>query len=256
MSAPGLSVLVVARDEAAQLSDCLERLGFADDLVVVLDRTTDASAEIAARFAARVVEGAWPIEGARRNAGIAACTGDWVLEVDADERVSEALATEVRATIAGAEPGHFLVPFDNYVGGRLVRHGWGASWGVRAAPRLFSRGAKRWGPQRVHPALELGPLRGRLRSPMAHTMDGGVSAMLARLDRYSTARACDLRDSGDIGTLRRNVRRLFTRFLKCYVGRKGYREGAFGFLIALMAGLYPLISHLKARLEPEMGEDA
>ena len=80
--------------------------------------------------------------------------------------------------------------------------------------------------------------------------------MLARLDRYSTARARDLRDSGDIGTLGRNVRRLFTRFLKCYVGRKGYREGAFGFLIALMAGLYPLISHLKARLEPEMGEDA
>ena len=255
MSAPSLSALVVARDEAARLGECLESLRFADELVVVLDRTTDASAEIAERFAARVIEGAWPIEGARRNAGIEACTGEWIIEVDADERVSEALGTEVRATIAGAEPGHFLVPFDNYVGGRLVRHGWGASWGVRAAPRLFSRGAKRWGPQRVHPALELGALRGRLRSPMAHTMDGGVSAMLARLDRYSTARARDLRDSGDIGTLGRNVRRLFTRFFKCYVGRQGYREGAFGFLIALMAGLYPLISHLKARLETDAGDD-
>ena len=240
MSAPSLSALVVARDEAARLGECLESLRFADELVVVLDRTTDASAEIAERFAARVIE---------------ACTGEWIIEVDADERVSEALGTEVRATIAGAEPGHFLVPFDNYVGGRLVRHGWGASWGVRAAPRLFSRGAKRWGPQRVHPALELGALRGRLRSPMAHTMDGGVSAMLARLDRYSTARARDLRDSGDIGTLGRNVRRLFTRFFKCYVGRQGYREGAFGLLIALMAELYPLISHLKARLETDAGDD-
>ena len=240
MSAPSLSALVVARDEAARLGECLESLRFADELVVVLDRTTDASAEIAERFAARVIE---------------ACTGEWIIEVDADERVSEALGTEVRATIAGAEPGHFLVPFDNYVGGRLVRHGWGASWGVRAAPRLFSRGAKRWGTQRVHPALELGALRGRLRSPMAHTMDGGVSAMLARLDRYSTARARDLRDSGDIGTLGRNVRRLFTRFFKCYVGRQGYREGAFGFLIALMAELYPLISHLKARLETDAGDD-
>jgi glycosyltransferase involved in cell wall biosynthesis len=255
VSAPILSILVVARDEAAQLADCLERLRFADDLVVVLDRTSDASAEIARGFGVRVIKGGWPIEGARRNAGIEACTGAWILEVDADERVSEELAAEIRATIADAEPGHFLVPFDNYVSGRLVRHGWGASWGVRAAPRLFSRGAKRWGPQRVHPALELGVLRGRLRSPMAHTMDSGVSAMLARLDRYSTARARDLRDSGDIGTLGRNVRRMFTRFLKCYFGRKGYREGAIGFLIALMAGLYPLISHLKARLEPEAGEN-
>ena len=256
MSDPQLSVLVVARDEAAQLAECLERLRFADDLVVVLDRTTDASAEIAGRFEARVIEGAWPIEGARRNAGIEACSGDWVLEVDADERVSEALATEVRATVAGAAPGHYLVPFDNYLGGRLVRHGWGASWGVRAAPRLFSRGAKRWGSQRVHPALELGPLRGRLRAPMEHYMEGGVSAMLARLDHYSAARARDLRDSGDIGSLSRNLRRLFTRFLKCYLGRKGYREGATGFLIALMAGLYPLVSHLRARLEADGGEDA
>jgi hypothetical protein len=127
---------------------------------------------------------------------------------------------------------------------------------VRAAPRLFSRGAKRWGPQRVHPALELGPLRGRLRAPMEHYMEGGVSAMLARLDRYSAARARDLRDSGDIGSLPRNARRLFTRFLKCYLGRRGYREGAAGFLIALMAGLYPLVSHLRARLEADGDEDA
>ena len=256
MSAPSLSVLVVARDEAAQLADCLERSAFADERVVVLDRTSDGSADVAEGFGARVIEGEWPIEGARRNAGIEACTGDWIFEVDADERVSEALAAEVRATIADAAPGHFLVPFDNYLGGRLVRHGWGASWGVRAAPRLFSRGAKRWGPQRVHPALELGPLRGRLRAPMAHYMEGGVSAMLARLDRHTAARARDLRDSGDIGSLSRNVRRLFTRFLKCYLGRKGYREGAAGFLIALMAGLYPVVSHLRARLETEPGEDA
>ena len=255
MSAIGLSILVVARDEAVQLAQCLERLGFADELVVVLDRTTDASAEIAARFAARVIEGAWPIEGARRNAGIEACTREWILEVDADERVSGELATEVRATIDSAQAGHFLVPFDNYVDGRLVRHGWGASWGVRAAPRLFSRGAKRWGPQRVHPALELGRLRGRLNAPMAHYMEGGVSAMLARLDRHTAARAQDLRDSGDVGSLGRNVRRLFTRFLKCYVGRWGYREGAAGLLIALMAGLYPLLSHLRARLEPAADDD-
>ena len=251
MSGPRLSALVVARDEAAQLAACLACLGFADEIVVVLDRCTDDSRAIAEPLASRVVEGEWPLEGDRRNAGIAACSGDWIVEIDADERPPPELGREIRATIATAAPGYFLVPFENYVGGRLIRHGWGASWGVNAAPRLFSKGAKRWGRQRVHPGLKLrGPAR-RLKTPIAHHVDRDISDMLVRLDRYSTARARDLREGGAIGSLPGNVRRFFSRFFKCYVRRQGYREGAWGFLIALMAGLYPLVSHLKARLEAD-----
>src|SRR3546814_2057610 len=84
MAAPRLSALVVAHDEEARLADCLDALRFADEIVVVLDRCTDGSKAIAARYTDRLVEGAWPIEGERRNAGIAACTGDWIFEVDAD----------------------------------------------------------------------------------------------------------------------------------------------------------------------------
>jgi glycosyltransferase involved in cell wall biosynthesis len=246
-----LSALVVARNEAEQLADCLATLGFADETVVVLDRTTDDSRAVAERCGAKVIEGAWEIEGERRNAGIDACSGDWVLEVDADERVPPALAQEVRETIARAAPGYFLVPFDNYVGERLIRHGWGASWGVNSAPRLFSRGAKRWGAQRIHPAVELqGPPR-RLRAAMTHFVDRDISDMLGRLDRYTAARARDLRARGEVGTLAGNLRRFVSRFWKCYVSRRGYREGGWGFLIALMAGLYPLLSHLRARLEKD-----
>lgn len=116
---PTLSALVVAHNEEAQLAECLQRLTFADELVVVLDRCTDGSAAIVRRFTDKIVEGAWPIEGDRRNTGIAACQGDWIVEVDADERLPEALAVEIRNTIAAASPGYFLIPFDNYVGERL-----------------------------------------------------------------------------------------------------------------------------------------
>ena len=248
---PSLSALVVAHDEEAQLAQCLDRLKFADEIVVVLDRCSDGSKAIAQTYTDKVVEGAWPIEGERRNAGIDACTSDWIVEVDADERMPEALAEEIRATIGGAAPGYFLIPFDNYIGGRLVRHGWGASWGVSAAPRLFSKGAKRWGGQRIHPSLDLKGGKRWLKTPMDHYVDRDISGMIARLDRYTTARAADLRDSGDIGSLANNIRRVFSRFFKCYVRRRGYREGGYGFLIALFAGLYPLISYLKARLEDQ-----
>ncbi len=244
-----LTALVVAHNEEAQLADCLDRLAFADEIVVVLDRCDDGSRDIAARYTDRLIEGAWEIEGPRRNAGIAACAGDWLFEVDADERVSPALAEEIRGAISGAAPGYFLLPYDNYIGDRLVRYGWGASWGVAATARLFSRGAKSWGDQRIHPKVTLSGARRWLTTPMEHYVDDDISDMIRRLDRYSTMRARDLRDSGDIGGLPNNIRRLFSRFFKCYVLRRGYREGGYGFLIALFAGLYPLLSYLKARYE-------
>jgi hypothetical protein len=73
--------------------------------------------------------------------------------------------------------------------------------------------------------------------------------MIKRLDSYSTARAKDLVESGDIGSMSNNVRRFFSRFIKCYFSRKGYKEGGYGLLIALFAGLYPLISFIKAEVE-------
>lgn len=252
MSAVRLSAVVVARNEEAQLEGCLGALGFCDEIVVVLDRTTDRSAEIAARHGAVVIEGGWELEGPRRNTGLEAATGDWILEVDADERVSPELAAEVRATIASASgPAHYLIPFDNYIGDHRVRFGWGASWGVSAAVRLFTPGAKRWGDERIHPSLTLSGERRWLTCRMEHYVDRDISDMIARLDRYTAQRARDLRQSGQIGTLGRNVGRVFSRFYKCYVLRKGYREGGWGFLIALFAGLYPLLSHLRARLEAD-----
>ena len=248
-----LSALLVARNEAARLPGCLASLAFADEIVVVLDRSTDASAEIAQAAGARVVEGEWALEGPRRNAGIAACSGDWVLEVDADETVPPELASLIRATIAASPHGFHRVAIDNYIGGRLVRHGWAGSFGTTAKPILFRRGAKHWRAQRVHPGLDWNGTEGAKIEAAAirHDVDRDISDMLRRLDRYSSLRAADLLDSGDIGTLPGNLRRFFSRFFKALVTRRGYREGGWGLLLAFCAGLFPLLSHLKARLEPE-----
>jgi glycosyltransferase involved in cell wall biosynthesis len=247
-----LSAVISVRNEEKQLADCLARLGFADEIVVLLDKCTDASKEIASRFTDRLIEGDWAVEGDRRNAGIDACRGDWIFEIDADERVPEALANEIRAIVATSAHDWHGIPVDNYIGKRLVRYGWGASYGKSQYPGLFRKGAKRWGRQRVHPALSF---TGREGAPLAnridHYVDRNISDMIRRLDAYTTARARDIRENGNGGTYARNVRRIFSRFWKCYVSRKGYREGAYGLLIAIFAGLYPIVSYLKATLEDE-----
>lgn len=253
---PTLSAVVVAHNEEAQLETCLTTLAFADEIVVLLDRCTDQSREIASRFADRIVEGAWAREAARRNAAVSACTRDWIFEADADERVSPALAAEIRSVVAHSAASWHLVPVDNYIGNRLVRWGWGAFFGRSAHAGLYRRGVKSWRDDRVlHASVTLsGPQGPNLQERLAHYVDRNISDMLLRLDRYTSLRAQDLRESGDIGSFAHNLRRIASRFWKCYVGRRGYREGPYGFLIALCAALYPILSYLKARLEP--GESA
>ena len=247
-----LSAVISVHNEEARLSDCLERLAFADEIVVLLDKCTDGSEAVARRFTDRVEKGDWTKEGERRNVGIAACSGDWVFEIDADERVPDALAREIRHVVDTTSYDWHEIPVDNYIGGKLVRWGWGASFGKAAYPGLFRHGVKVWGDQRVHPRLiwsgRNGPM---LESRLDHYVDRNISDIIHRLDSYTTARAKDLRESGEIGSTANNLRRLFSRFFKCYVTRKGYREGGYGLIIALCAGLYPLLSHLKAKLEDE-----
>jgi glycosyltransferase involved in cell wall biosynthesis len=251
-SEPSLSAVVVVHNEESRLADCLASLSFADEIVVLLDRCTDRSRQVATAFADRIIEGAWPREAARRGTAIAAASGDWIFEADADERVSPALAAEIRSVIMHSPAAWHLVGVDNYIGDRLVRWGWGAFFGRSAHAGLYRRGVKSWRDDRVlHASVSLtGPQGPDLKERLTHLVDRNISDMLIRLDRYTSLRAHDLRASGDIGSFVHNLRRIVSRFWKCYVGRRGYREGLWGFLIALFAALYPILSYLKARLEP------
>ncbi|NCY26218.1 MAG: hypothetical protein EBX37_15675, partial [Alphaproteobacteria bacterium] len=114
-------------------------------------------------------------------------------------------------------------------------------FGTTAKPILFRRGAKHWRAQRVHPGLDWNGTEGAKIEAAAirHDVDRDISDMLRRLDRYSSLRAADLLESGDIGTLPGNLRRFFSRFFKALVTRRGYREGGWGLLLAFCAGLFP-----------------
>ena len=249
-----LSALLVIHNEEKRIRDCLEGVKFCDEIVVVLDRCTDGSKNIVLEYTDRIIEGGWPVEGDRRNVGNEACRGDWILEIDADERIPVELAEEIRQTVIRGDADYYLIPVDNYIGNNLVRYGWGAQFGTASVSRLCRKGTKSWGMERVHPALHWkeGARRGeKLKHRLVHYVDDNISDMIRRFDSYSTARAKDLVESGNIGTMPHNIRRIFSRFWRCFIGRKGYREGGYGFLIATFAALYPVVSHIKARYESE-----
>jgi glycosyltransferase involved in cell wall biosynthesis len=243
-----LSALICARNEEARLAACLRELAGCDELVVVADRCTDRTAEIARRFGAQVIEGIFPLESQRKEAGLAACSGDWILEIDADELAGPLVVAEARRAIEATDGDWFLVPIDNYIGEQLVRGGWGGSFGTTSVARLYRPAVKRWKPERVHPGVSFnGRFAGVLRGSIRHEIDEDIGDMIDRLNRYTALRAADLADRGEPGRLGDNVFRGFRRFWKCYVRRKGRTEGDLGFLISLMAALYPVLSHLRAK---------
>jgi glycosyltransferase involved in cell wall biosynthesis len=246
VSTPTLSALCVVHNGEALLEACLQSVRFCDEIVVVLDRCTDRSKEIALRFGAVLVEGAWPVEGPRRNAGLAACTQDYVLEIDADERVPEALADELRAILANRPNGGVFIPFDNRIGGQPVRFGWGAYNGVGGKRCLFPRGAKQWGAGRLHPSITQPPEAARTTARMIHLVYDDIPHMYQRLLRYCRLAAEDMVEKGAYPGAFTTGRRVFTRFFKAYVQRQGHKEGAYGVALAVYAGLYPLLSHLMA----------
>ena len=248
-----ITALIVARNEERHIKSCLESLNSIDEIVLLLDRTTDNTINIAKTFKCTIYEGSWESEGKRRNEGISKCSNNWILEIDADERANKELIKEAKERISflkDSSKGYFLIPFDNFIGNKRVRYGWGASWGVSSKPCLFNKQSKIWGNETIHPSLNLEYKHGFLNNRIDHYVDSNISDMILRLDRYTTAKASDIiKSKKNIPPLWVTIRRSLTRFYKCYITRKGYKEKGWGFLNATFAALFVLISYLKADLE-------
>ena len=243
-----LSVLIVINNEEKQIEACLETVAFANEIVVILDKCNDNSEKIAKKYTSKLYKGNWNIEGDRRNYGIKKCKGPWVLEIDADERVSMELKKEIIETITRSSADWHQIQVKNYLGERIVKYGWGAYFGKSAYSGLFKNKMKKWGNQRVHPKIDLFGVQGNtLVNKLDHFYCKNIADLFVKLNSYSNSRAVDLKNSNHNETLLRNIRRLFSRFWKCFFLRKGYKEKRIGFTIALVAAIYPLLSFLKYR---------
>ncbi len=151
-----LSALVIAHNEEDNLDDCLSCLKFADEIVVVLDKCTDKSKEIALKYTKNIIEGSWNIEGARRNIGLNNCQGEWILELDADERISKELKTEILSTIKSGNPCCFIIPITNYIGKRHIKHGWLRTLGVIERQTIHYQGYKIYHEDKeIHPTADI-----------------------------------------------------------------------------------------------------
>ena len=240
-----ISALIVARNEEKKIEQCLSSLTFVDEIVVILDRSTDKTFKICKKFSNKIFSGKWTCEGKRRNFGIEKCSSKSIFEVDADEIITKSLAIEVKKKIKLNKYDYFYIPLMNHIYSIPVKYGWMACLAPDGKFCLFKKKNKFWHEGLVHPSYsikgEKGPL---LENYINHFMSKDISELLVRFNRNSSLHAIELKNKN----LKKyfSFRKVFSRFLKSYFLRKGYKEGKLGLLICILNALYPMVSAIKS----------
>ena len=222
-----LSAVLITRNAAAVLAPCLESLAFADEIVVVDSGSSDATAEIAGRYGARLVQKEWLGFGRQKQYAVDQARHDWVLCLDADETVSPRLAASIQAALAAPVSPVYRMPRRNRFLGRWLSHGEGyPDW----SPRLFNRMNARWSDDLVHEKVLYAVTPGTLQGDLLHDSSDDLTAYLERQNRYTTLAARQAYELGRSAGFFHILMSPVVRFLKFYVFRLGFLDGLPGLL--------------------------
>jgi len=217
-----LSAVLITRNAARVLEPCLDSIAFADEIVIVDSGSSDATLEIAARKGARVVSKEWLGFGRQKQFAVEQARNDWVLCVDADERVSPALARSIQGALTAPAAPVYRMPRRNRFLGRWLAHGEGyPDW----SPRLFNRLNARWSDDLVHEKVLFSVTPGTLGGDLMHDSFDDLAAYLERQNRYTTLAARQAFEQGRGASVLHLVLSPAVRFVKFYLVRLGFLDG-------------------------------
>ena len=237
-----LSAVLIARDAAAQLPECLASVAFADEIVVVASAGDEATAREAARLGARIVTKEWLGFGRQKQFAVEQARNDWVLCLDADERVSPDLARSIqRALEAPAAPVYRMARRNRFLG-RWLSHGEGyPDW----SPRLFDRRSARWSDDEVHEKVLCAATPGTLAGDLLHESAEDLGRYLEKQNRYSALAARALYERGRRAGALELVASPALRFVKFYLLRLGFLDGVPGFVHVAIGCIASFVKYAK-----------
>jgi glycosyltransferase involved in cell wall biosynthesis len=240
-----ISATIITFNEERNVARVIESLRCCDEILVLDSGSNDRTVEIAKKLGARVVEASWHGYAAQKNIAAELAAHDWILALDADESLSEALEAEIwQIKKAGPQYDGFTVPrLAQYLGRWILHSGWHPDRKVR----LFNKRKARWVGEFVHESVAVNGLVGHLKSNVLHFTCNSLSEHLRTMDRYTTLAA------QEIAAREQNVgfaKLLFDppwTFFRTYVIKAGFLDGVEGLTIAYMAALYNFVKYSKAR---------
>jgi len=227
-----LSVIIITKNEADNIRACLESAAWADEIIVVDSGSSDDTVNICKAMGAQVhTTTDWPGFGIQKNRALSHATGTWVLSLDADERVTPKLRSEIETALSDSH-GHaaFRVPRLSSFCGRYMRH---SGWYPDFVTRLFQRGAARFSDDLVHESLIVNGSVGKLHQPLLHDTFNDLEELLTKINHYSTAGAHMLSEKNKTASLKKAVSHAVWAFFRTYIIRAGFLDGREGFMLAV-----------------------
>ena len=236
---------VITKNEAADIAAALDSVAWADERIVVDSCSTDDTVAIAGRHGARVVSREWPGYVAQKNYAASLAANDWILSLDADERVTPALAAEIQSTLA-AEPDArgFWIPRVTFHLGRWIRT---TDWYPDAQLRLYDRRAAEWTGTYVHEGVKVRGRTGRLRNELQHYAYRDVDEHMETIEHYTTLAAKQMFEQGRRATAFDVVLQPAFAFFRNYILKRGFLDGSVGLTISRMNARYVSMKFAKLR---------
>lgn len=239
------SAVIITRNAAAQIEPCLQSVAFADEILIVDSGSTDATLEIAARYGARVIRQEWLGYGKQKEFATRQTRNDWVLSLDADERVSEELRHSIQETLVAPRFQAGRMARCNRFMGRWLRHGEGyPDWSLR----LYHREHAHWSDDPVHEKLITDGKIITLMGDLLHESEQGIADYLTKQNRYTTLQAEALHRAGRSANPIKMVLSPVFRFIKFYFLRLGFLDGVPG-LIHISIGCFNSFSKYAKLIE-------
>lgn len=230
-----LSVIVITRNEASNIEACVASVAFADEIIIVDSGSTDDTVERARAAGAHVtVTADWPGFGPQKNRALDLARGDWVLSIDADERVPPQLAAEIQSVLAAPQHVAYAVPRLSSFCGRFIRH---SGWWPDYVVRLFRRGSARFTDAPVHEKVVAEGATGTLQAHLVHYTYPDLHSALVKMNRYSTDAAQAMYARGKRAGIASALGHATWTFIRIYVLRRGFLDGRHGFVLAVIAML-------------------
>jgi glycosyltransferase involved in cell wall biosynthesis len=238
-----LSVVIITKNEERNMHDCLKSVvDWADEIVIVDDESTDATVEISQAYGAKIFHRKMDNEGIHRNWSYAQAKNEWVLSLDADELVSPELRDEIVATLPNTKFHAFDMPLRNYIGQYWVRH---SGWYPAGKLRMFMKSRFKYEEVGVHPRVFLQGDTGHFTRDLVHKGYPDFEHFLQSLNRQTTLEAEKWIQTNRQMTAGVALWRTVDRFFRSYIGKKGYKDGFIGLMIAYYASMYQVISYAK-----------
>ena len=236
------SVAIITLNAATQLEACLQSVRFADDIVVVDSGSTDGTQALAERYGARVIDQTWLGFGPQKQFAVNAARHDWVLCLDADERVTPQLQTAIEHTLTQPTNSAYRFARCNRFLGRYLKHGEGyPDWSLR----LFDRRQARWSDDAVHEKVVANGIIGTLQGDLLHDSAETLAAYLTKQNRYTTLAAEMALQAGKRASFGRIAFSPIIRFIKFYLIRQGFRDGLPGLIHIAIGCMNSFIKYAK-----------